>query len=326
MSSVAHPPFDSALVRAAAEMGEIPQMGPDTYDMLRQAHAVGIAGIADDLAKYDVTIQDRTIEGPRGEITLSVISPRGGVTNAPGLYYVHGGGMIVGDRFSVVSASRLIEWVQKYQLVLVTVEHRLPPEFPGRGAVDDCQAGLAWMAANASGLGIDPNRIILSGVSGGGGIAAGTALLNRDLGGPRLLAQALWCPQLDDRTDYSSAQQFTSAAGTGYFWPRETHEFAWNMVLGEGHETQSDVSAYIAANRADNLSELPPTFIDVGANEVFRDPAVEYATKLWAAGVDAELHVWPGAFHGFDAAFPGVPVSQASLDSREDWLRRTLLA
>jgi acetyl esterase/lipase len=84
------------------------------------------------------------------------------------------------------------------------------------------------------------------------------------------------------------------------------------MILGDGHEDRDDVSIYAAANRATDLRGLPPAFIDVGSNEPFRDPAVEYASKLWAAGVQAELHIWAGGFHGFEVMFQHVPVSAAA--------------
>jgi acetyl esterase/lipase len=57
---------------------------------------------------------------------------------------------------------------------------------------------------------------------------------------------------------------------------------------------------------------------------VFRDEDVAYATRIWAAGGQAELHVWAGGFHGFDALYPQVPISAAARHTRTGWLARTL--
>lgn len=320
---VARPPFDQKLIEALQASTGFLSFTDENLPVLRADAALGREAIAEDLAKYAVEVTDHVIDGPRGEITLSRIGPRGGTTMAPAVYFIHGGGRLIGDRFFTLSAYHLVEWAATLGLVVVTVEYRLAPEHPGQAAVDDCYAGLVWLEANADALGVDPSRIILAGPSGGGGLAAGTALLARDLGGPNLLAQLLWCPQVEHRSDSTSALQFGVDAGVGVTWSREEDRYAWNVILGEGHEDR-EVSSYLAANRAEDLRGLPPTFIDVGSNEVFRDPVVAYASKLWAAGVSAELHVWPGAFHGFDALFPETPVSNAARLVHENWLRRIL--
>jgi acetyl esterase/lipase len=84
------------------------------------------------------------------------------------------------------------------------------------------------------------------------------------------------------------------------------------------------VSPYAAPGRATDLSGLPPAFVDVGSAEVFRDEAVAYADRLWAAGVQAELHVWAGGFHMFHGPAPAAALSVASVAARADWVRRTL--
>lgn len=321
--AVSYPPYDPELVAALSAV-PVPPVNDETLDMWRGAVVVDDSKVADDLARCGVKSTEHIIEGPRGEIQIVSFAPQGGVTSAPAIYHIHGGGMIMGTRYTGITPYRLIEWVEKYQLVLVSVEYRMAPEVPGLAAVEDCEAGLVWTADHAAELGIDADRIIILGPSGGGGLAAGTALLNRDTGGPALLAQILWCPQLDDRCDSVSTKQFERVTGAGLTWTHEDNQYAWDLVLGENHENRDDVSMYASANRAEDLSGLPPAFIDVGSNEVFRDPAVQYASKLWAAGVSAELHVWPGGFHAFDCMFPHVPVAAAAQAAQEDYLRRVL--
>jgi len=203
--------------------------------------------------------------------------------------------------------------------VVVSVEYRLAPETPHPGPIDDCYAGLLWTAAHADELGFDPDRMIVAGGSAGGGLAAALALRARDQSGPALLGQMLIYPMLDDRNDTPSAHQMAGLGG----WDHSANEFGWTALLGE-RRGAPDVSPYAAPARADDLSGLPPAFIDVGSAETFRDEDVAYASRIWQAGGRAELHVWPGGFHGFDGIAPHAAVSQAAVAARADWLARLL--
>jgi acetyl esterase/lipase len=126
---------------------------------------------------------------------------------------------------------------------------------------------------------------------------------------------------LDDRDNTVSTLQYS---GTGS-WSRESNTTGWTALLSDLRGTEA-VSPYSAPARAEDLSGLPPAFIDVGSAEVFRDEDVTYASRLWAAGVQAELHVWAGGFHIFDGAAPAVALSAAALAARTAWVRRTLSA
>ena len=57
---------------------------------------------------------------------------------------------------------------------------------------------------------------------------------------------------------------------------------------------------------------------------MFRDEDTEYATRIWATGGRAELHVWEGGFHGFDVYAPESELTRAALAARDSWLARTL--
>ncbi|WET80938.1 alpha/beta hydrolase fold domain-containing protein [Amycolatopsis sp. QT-25] len=223
----------------------------------------------------------------------------------------------MGDRFA--SVHPLVEWTLKYDAVAVTVEFRRAPEHPHPVPVEDCYAGLEWMAAHAEELGFDPGELVIFGGSGGGGFAAGVTLLARDRGGPVLSGQLLQCPMLDDRNETVSARRYD---GVGV-WDRTSNPTAWTMVLGERRGT-AEVSPYAAPARATELGGLPPTFIDVAAVEVFRDEAVAYASAIWAAGGEAELHVWGGAFDGFYDLAPETAVARSCVAARESWLERLL--
>jgi acetyl esterase/lipase len=251
-------------------------------------------------------------------LPLSVFTPaRATATAAPCVYWIHGGGMVMGDRFSQLTIP--FDWLDAFGAVIVSVDYRLAPEFTGTSLVEDCYHGLRWTAEHAGELGIDPDRIVIAGTSAGGGLAAGATLMARDLGTPAIAAQVLVCPMLDHRNDSTSSRQYSGDPGV---WTREMNEFGWRSVLGE--LGRDDVPAYVSPALAPDLTGLPTTYIDAGTAEVFRDEDVDYASRIWAAGGQAELHVWAGGFHGFDALYPSARLSRAARRTRTEWLGRVL--
>ncbi|MEU4358108.1 alpha/beta hydrolase [Streptomyces virginiae] len=265
-------------------------------------------------------VDELCVPGPPGEPEVTLVSarPAGLDGPLPLLYYMHGGGMIMGNA-SCVLPQLLREWALPLELAVISVEYRLAPRVRHPGPVEDCYAGFVWAAAHAEELGIDPERIVIGGKSAGGGLAAALALLTRDRGGPTPIGQLLLCPMLDDRGDSVSGHQM---AGVD-IWDRTSNATAWQALLGDLYGT-SDVPPYAAPARATDLSGLPPAYIDVGSAETFRDEDVAYADALWRAGGEAELHVWPGAFHGFDSFAPGAALTRDARDARVRWLRRVL--
>lgn len=257
--------------------------------------------------------------GPGGrDVTLVSARPAGVSGPLPLLYYMHGGGMIMGNAWSVLP-QLLREWAAELELAVVSVEYGLAPRVRYPGPVEDCYAGLVWVAAHAAELGIDPDRLVIGGKSAGAGLAAALALLTRDRGGPTPIGQLLLCPMLDDRNDTFSSHQM---AGVDT-WDRTSNATAWQALLGDRFGAP-DLPPYAAPARATDLSGLPPAYIDVGSVETFRDEDVAYANAIWQAGGQAELHVWPGGFHGFDTFAPQAALSKDALAARTRWLRRIL--
>jgi acetyl esterase/lipase len=316
------PPFDPELAAILAAMAE--QVSPGfTLEMLPAVRAARAAmpRLTDDELRRDgaFDIEERAVPGPDGapDVSLLICRPTGAARPLPAVYHTHGGGMMLGDNRT--GLPEMLDWAQELGLVVVSVEYRLAPEHPDPAPVQDCYAGLVWTAKNAGELGIDPDRILVAGGSAGGGLAAGVALLARDLGGPALIGQVLICPMLDDRNNTPSSRQM---AGLGV-WDRTANDTGWTALLGD-RRGGPDVAPYAAPARATDLSGLPPAFIDVGSAETFRDEDIHYATRIWQAGGRAELHVWPGGFHGFDGFAPQAVLSREARDARLRWLRRLL--
>ncbi|WP_103381640.1 alpha/beta hydrolase [Pseudonocardia dioxanivorans] len=319
--SALHPPLDAELAAVLAATPDVPTtVTPEMLGPLREAVAAGAEPLTVIAERHGVAI--RTVTVPRSgvpDLELLVARPPGTPRGVAALYWIHGGGVVLGDhRFGL---DLPLAWAREFGVPVVSVDYRLAPADPDPAAVEDCYAGLVWTVEHAAELAIDPSRIVLAGHSAGAGLAAGTALLARDRGGPRAVGQLLLCPMLDDRELTPASRQLD---GVGV-WDRTANRTAWRARLGERCGGPA-VGAYSAPARATDLAGLPPAFVDVGSVDTFRDEAVGYAGRIWAAGGDAELHVWPGAYHCFEIYAPGAAISVAAVERRTAWLARVLRA
>ncbi len=314
------PPFDPELdvvLRGLADKVP-PTITPEMIGRFRALPAdPTVGGLVDRIGALH---EERTIAGHAGaDIAVSIFRAGQNRAPGPGILYLHGGGMIFGNRFGGVQA--YLPFIASHGAVVVAVDYRLAPEHPDPAPVEDCFAALTWMDANAVELGVDPRRLIVAGQSAGAGLAAGVCLLARERGAPAISAQVLVSPMLDDRDDTVSAHQID---GIGV-WDHESNLTGWTALLGE-RRGGDDVPATAAPARADDLAGLPAAFISVGSAEVFRDEAVAFASRMWACGGSAELHVWPGGFHGFENFAPGARITAAATAARDAWLTRILEA
>jgi acetyl esterase/lipase len=266
-----------------------------------------------------VDVEDIVVPGPfeDSELLLRIYRPKSADAPLPALYWMHGGGMVIGsvDLDDAVLANA----VHQHGFAAVSVDYRLAPEFPDPTPIEDCYAGLNWISSHGHTLNIDSSRIAVGGASAGGGLAAGLALLSRDRSGPAVAFQLLLEPMLDDRSCTDSSSQYNCTA----LWDRNDNQWAWRALLGERVGTDQ-VSHYAAPARAAALHGLPATFIDVGQIETFRDECIDYAKRLSAAGVQTEFHLYPGAFHGFDLIAPDSWISRRAWQLRWSALTRAL--
>jgi acetyl esterase/lipase len=316
------PPIDS---ECAVALSALPPWlsQPVTADTIasRRAGERNAPPVTDEALRRDgrFTVEERLIPGPDGapEISVLICLPTSAHAPTPVVYHVHGGGLIGGNKRLTVQ--EVLGWAEDLEMAIVAIDYRLAPEHPYPAPVEDCYAGLLWIAERAVELNVDPARIIIAGVSAGAGLAAAVALLARDRGGPALFGQLLTSPMLDDRNDTVSARQMI---GIGV-WDSTSNHTGWTAYLGDARGGPN-VSPSAAPARATDLSGLPPTFIDVGSAETFRDECVAYASRLWQSGGVCELHVWPGGFHGFSGMAPKARISQEAVATRLRWLRRLL--
>ncbi len=243
----------------------------------------------------DIETTQRYIPGSDGapEVRLLIHKPTTPSGPRPVLLHIHGGGYVIG--LPEMTALYHRDLVRELDCVVVSVDYRLAPETPFPGPLEDCYAALKWVFAHAGELGIDPGRIAIGGESAGGGLAAALAVLVRDRGEVPVIFQLLIYPMIDDRTVIAkSPHPYTGE----FIWDAHNNHFGWCSYLG-AEPGADNISNYAAAARTENLNGLPPTYLSVGSLDLFLDENVDYAMRLTRAGVPTELHVYPGAFHGY---------------------------
>ncbi|HVX22132.1 MAG TPA: alpha/beta hydrolase [Acidimicrobiales bacterium] len=260
---------------------------------------------------------DHTVPGPAGgpDVVLRVHRPVDLDGPAPCLYWVHGGGYVIGSYRT--EDLRLERLCLDLGCVAVAVDYRLAPETPYPGPMEDCYAGLAWVAAQAPALGVDPGRLGVGGGSAGAGLAAALSLAARDRGGPALAFQLLVYPMLDDRG------ATRSSGWAAPVWSPANNRYGWQAYLGDCYGTDH-VPATAAPARADDLAGLPPAFVGVGSADLFVDEDVAYAHRLLHAGVPTELHVYAGAVHGFETITPAAALAVRLRRDVTEWLGRVM--
>jgi acetyl esterase/lipase len=257
-----------------------------------------------------ITMTERAVPGLTGpDVNVLIYRPIDQAGPLPVILEMHGGGYVMGSAAMMHSNSQMM--ASAVGCVVVTVDYRLAPDTPHPGPLEDCYTVLKWLHDEAGNLMVDPERIAVSGQSAGAGLAAALALFARDRGEVRIAFQHLNSPMIDDRTCVTADPH----PYTGEFvWTVDSNKFGWTALLGQA-PGGPDVSPYAAAARATNLSDLPPTFIAVGALDLFLDEDLDYALRLTRAGIPVELHVYPGTYHGYQAAFASRVVAEANRDS-----------
>ncbi len=283
--------------------------------ILRQALADLMPPLPEDVAITD-GFAPNAFDGSTVRVRLYRPSAQAGPL--PALLWIHGGGYVLGN--PEMNDLQCAEYARSIPALVASVDYRLAPEHPYPAPLEDCYAALRWVYEHAEQLGIDRERIAIAGASAGGGLAAALALLARDRGEVPLRFQLLIYPMLDDRNETPSSYEITDRR---LIWTREWNLVGWRAYLGR-EPGAHDVPAYAAPARAEDLRGLPPAYILVGTADLFRDEDIQYAQRLMQAGVPTELHVFAGAFHGFDAFAPAAWVSQRAQTEVLAVLKRAL--
>ncbi len=276
--------------QAKALLDAMPPM-PDfsTLDLATIRAAMGQSPFDSGALPPLASVEDRAIPGPAGPLRVRVYAPEGSGPR-PGLVFFHGGGFVLcsldthdGQCRSLAHASGC---------VVVSVDYRLAPEHRFPAAPEDCWAATKWVAEQAADFGIDPARLAVGGDSAGGNLAAVTALMARDRGGPALRFQLMIYPVTDCSFETGSYRDNAE----GYFLTTGMMRWFWEQYLVD--PAQAD-EPYASPLRARDLAGLPPGLCITAEYDPLRDEGEAYAERLRKAGVEVATSRYAGVFHGF---------------------------
>ena len=307
------PEIAAVLEPMAASAGEAPPIERGDWRALRERANTNLAFLAtlNPPVSGAVSVQPLQITVDDGTDIAARWYKRSNERPGSAVVYAHGGGMIAGnlDVYDAVVA----EYVAATGVPFLSVDYRLAPEAQGPRPARDVFAAVQWLSDLASELGVEPNRIAVMGDSGGGGVAASAAIIARDLG-VGLARQILIYPMLDDRTlDAGAVAPFLT-------WTSDMNFTGWSARLGEQFGADGVLPASAPA-RLTNFRGLASAYIEVGDLDIFRSESVSYAQQLAAADVPIELHVHPGAPHGFERFAPASQLAQRAMHDRKRAIR-----
>jgi acetyl esterase/lipase len=253
----------------------------------------------------------------RKRIRLRVYRPRSVAPPTPVLVWLHGGGYVMGR--PELDEVRCTQYVRELGIIVVSVDYRCAPRHPFPAGLEDSYSALKWVQSHPQELGIDAERIAVGGESAGGGLAASLVQLAHDRQEVKPVFQLLVYPMLDDRTVLRTDVDDSGSVT----WNQRSNRFGWESYLG-GKCGAGDTPEYAVPARREDLSGVPPAWIGVGTADLFHDEDMAYAQRLREYGVECEVYVVSGAFHGFDRFAPGAPVVRGFRESQMSALRRSL--
>ena len=253
-----------------------------------------------------VHTHERLIPGPPSApaVKVRIYEPAERKDLRPGLLFFHGGGFLFG---SVYRQEALCQRYAKHvNCVVVSVEYRLAPHAKAPAPVEDGYAVLCWLYEHGEELGVDKNRLALSGLSAGGTIVAALSMMARDRKGPRPLLQLPLYGEMDAKLQTASVREFTSPK----VWSYQNNKTSWELYLDPGKEPHY----YDSPALCEDLSDLPPLFSYVGELDPVRDENILFWNRLMQAGIPVECHVFPGAYHCFELGTPEAEYSRLAYE------------
>jgi len=233
-------------------------------------------------------VNDIDIPGTDGPVPVRIYRPVS-ADPVPILVYAHGGGWVFCDLDSHDGLCRNL--ANLLSAVVVSVHYRRAPESRWPAAAEDVYTAAGWAAENAAAIGGDRDRVAIGGDSAGGNLAAVTALMARDRGGPSLAAQLLLYPMITADFDTESYRLY----GKGFYNPRPALQWYWDQYVPSAADRKHPYASPLHGR----LEGLPPAVMVFAGHDPLRDEGVAYADALEAAGVRVVRCPFEGGVHGF---------------------------
>lgn len=245
----------------------------------------------------EICVEKRRIDG----VPTLILRPAKRPQSKTAVLWIHGGGYILGMK-EMVYMSRAADLVTRYGVTVFSPGYRLAWQQPYPAAANDCYTVLQYMDANRKALGFE--RLMVGGESAGGGLCAAVCMMARDRGIQVAFQMPLY-PMLDNFDTESSRNNH------GKVWNTRRNHLGWRAYLRA--DAKKAVSPYAAPARQSDYRGLPPCYTFVGSGEPFFTEALRYVENLKAAGVEAEVDVYPTDVHAFDMLYPEREVSKQAI-------------
>jgi acetyl esterase len=205
------------------------------------------------------------------------------------IVFFHGGGFVGGDLDEADELLRNLVLCNPEQIVLAT-NYTLATERPFPAAVEDAHAMLVWAKKNKAKLNWSGKQLIVAGIEAGANLAAVSALMARDRGGPALAGQILIMPMLDPGLSTCSMRDMPSCSDQAEV--ASACAAAYRSYLPNATDRTHPYASPLQSSR---LKHLPPTLILSSAEDPLRDEAEQYGAKLTRCGVAASVLRMPAA-------------------------------
>ena len=250
-----------------------------------------------------------------GGVRLRLHRPIAG-ENLPVMLYIHGGGWTL---FSIDTHDRLMrEYAGRAGIAVLGIDYSLSPESKFPVALEECAAGLDWIASQADALNLDAGRVLIGGDSAGANLSVATCLLQRQRGTKLPIAMLLnygaFAPEHTPSYARFGAGDYSLESGEmDIFWAKYV----------DNSEQLAD--PLVVPLRADPAG-LPPAFLAIAECDILADCNEAFARKLEAAGVPTQAVTYEGATHSFLEAVSIAPLAGRALDEQAAWIREIVRA
>ncbi|MBX3564167.1 MAG: alpha/beta hydrolase [Sphingomonas sp.] len=270
--------------------------------MLREQAAARRATSAPTPGPEIESVEDLSIQGPRGAIGARLYTPRDRPAGI--IVYLHGGGWVIGDLNSADAVARVLADASGW--AVLNVDYRLAPEHSFPAPLDDAWAALGWAAERFA------LPVMVAGDSAGANLATACALRACEAGAPELCGQILFYPVTDHDFDTAS---YRRSETEGYSLTRRDMRWFWDHYATPEQRLHPQASPL----RARDLAGMPPTFLVIAGYDPLHDEGLAYAERLRGAGVPVELRRYESMSHGFASMIGVIPQAEQVLREAGAW-------
>lgn len=262
-----------------------------------------------------VTVKEYAISGYEGgKLSAFVIEPKKSSGILPCIVFYHGGGFLL-------KASRAHYQIAKWyaemaECKVVFPDYRLLPKNKYPVPVEDCYCTYPWILHCADTLEINKDKIIVTGDSAGGNLAAAVTLMLWDRIHISPLGAMLIYPVTDRRMITESMKKYTDTP----VWDATLTKMFWKAYL-ENQEIKQ--IQYASPIEAESLEHFPNVYMEVAEFDCLRDEGIAFAERLRAEGVFTELYEVKGACHGYETVLESRIVEKA-MQRRIQWIQSVL--